>query len=50
VHSVLDDVTTSGPIVKRMREHFQLREITVVADRGMASQKNVGAFESSVPP
>jgi hypothetical protein len=41
---VLDDVTASGPIVKRMRERFQLREITVLADRGMASQKKVGGL------
>jgi hypothetical protein len=50
VHSVRDDVTTLGPIVKRMRERFQLREITVVADRGMVSQKTLEAFEGSVPP
>jgi hypothetical protein len=33
------DVTTLVPIVKRLRERFRLREITVVADRGMMSQK-----------
>jgi transposase len=33
------DVTTLVPIVKRMRERFRLREITVVAARGMMSQK-----------
>jgi transposase len=32
------DVKTLTPIVKRMRERFRLREITVVADRGTVSQ------------
>ena len=32
------DVTTLVPIVQRMRERFRLREITVVADRGMVSK------------
>jgi hypothetical protein len=41
---VLDDVTTSGPIVKRMLGRFQLRERIVVADRGMASHKTVGGL------
>ena len=44
------DVTTLVPIVKRMRERFRLREITVVADRGMVSQKTLEAFEASDPP
>ena len=44
------DVTTLVPIVKRMRERFQLREITVVADRGMVSQKTLEALEGSDPP
>jgi transposase len=44
------DVTTLVPIVKRMRERFRLREITVVADRGMMSQKTLEAFEGSDPP
>ena len=44
------DVTTLVPIVKRMRERFRLREITVVADRGMVSQKTLEAFEGSDPP
>jgi hypothetical protein len=37
-------------MVKRMRERFRLREITVVADRGMVSQKSLAAFEGSDPP
>jgi Transposase DDE domain len=37
------DVTTLVPIVKRMRERFRIREITVVADRGMVSQATLEA-------
>ena len=44
------DVKTLTPIVKRMRERFRLREITVVADRGMVSQGTLEAFEKSDPP
>jgi len=44
------DVTTLVPIVKRMRERFGIREITVVADRGMVSQATLEAFENSDPP
>jgi DDE family transposase len=44
------DVTTLVPIVKRMRQRFGLRQITVVADRGMVSKATLDAFESSDPP
>ena len=44
------DVKTLPPVVKRMRERFRLREITVVADRGMVSQATLEAFEKSDPP
>ena len=44
------DVKTLLPIVKRMRKRFRLREITVVADRGMVSQATLEAFEKSDPP
>jgi transposase len=44
------DVTTLVPVVKRMRERFRIREITVVADRGMVSQATLEAFENSDPP
>src|SRR5271165_187630 len=44
------DVKTLIPVVKRMRERFRLREITVVADRGMVSQATLEAFERSDPP
>jgi transposase len=43
------DVKTLLPVVKRMRERFRLREITVVADRGMVSQATLEAFEKSDP-
>jgi transposase len=44
------DVTTLMPVVKRMRERFRLREITVVGDRGMVSQNTLAALEGSDPP
>jgi transposase len=44
------DVTTLVPVVKRLRERFRLREITVVGDRGMVSQKTLEALEGSDPP
>jgi len=44
------DVTTLLPVVKRMRKRFRIREITVVADRGMVSQATLDAFENSDPP
>ena len=44
------DVKTLLPVIKRMRERFRLREITVVADRGMVSQATLEAFEKSEPP
>src|SRR2546421_10320771 len=44
------DVTTLKALIKRLRQRFRLREITVVADRGLVSQATLEAFESSVPP
>lgn len=44
------DVTTLVPITQRMRERFRLREITVVADRGMVSKATLEVFEKSDPP
>src|SRR5271166_5128173 len=38
------------PVIKRMRQRFRLREITVVADRGMVSQATLDGFEQSDPP
>jgi hypothetical protein len=37
-------------VVERLRQRFRLREITVVADRGMVSQETLEAFEGRVPP
>jgi transposase len=44
------DVKTLLPVVRRLKERFRLREITVVADRGMVSQATLEAFEQSDPP
>jgi transposase len=44
------DVTTLVPVIERLRRRFGLREITVVADRGMVSQATLAAFEDSKPP
>jgi Transposase DDE domain len=44
------DVTTLVPVMERMRRRFGLREITVVADRGMVSQATLAAFEAHEPP
>src|SRR5207302_9944291 len=44
------DVTTLKALIKRLRQRFRLREITVVADRGMVSQATLEAFEKSDPP
>jgi transposase len=44
------DVKTLLVVVKRMKERFRLREITIVADRGMVSQATLDAFEQSEPP
>src|SRR3954454_20957780 len=44
------DVNTLVPVIERLRERFRLREVTVVADRGMVSQATLDAFEGSVPP
>ena len=44
------DVKTLLPVVKRMRQRFKLREITVVADHGMVSKATLEALEQSDPP
>jgi transposase len=44
------DVTTLVPVIERLRQRFRLREITVVADRGMVSQATLAAFEGHLPP
>jgi hypothetical protein len=40
------DVKTLLVIVKRMKERFRLREITVVADRGIVSQPTLEASQA----
>jgi hypothetical protein len=44
------DVKTLLPVVKPMRQRFSLREITVVADRGMVSQATLKAVGVALPP
>jgi transposase len=44
------DVKTLVPVIERMRRRFGLRELTVVADRGMVSQATLDAFEGGKPP
>jgi Transposase DDE domain len=44
------DVTTVVPVMERLRRRFGLRELTVVADRGMVSQATLAAFEGHRPP
>jgi hypothetical protein len=44
------DVKTLIPIAKRMKERFRLREITVVADRGMVSKRPWKPPKKSEPP
>ena len=36
------DITTLLPVVDRLRERFDIREVCVVADRGMISEKTIG--------
>jgi hypothetical protein len=40
------DVKSLVPIVDRLRERFRIREITVVADRGMVSDETVAELEA----
>ncbi len=44
------DVKTLIPVVERLKRRFRLREICVVADRGMISAENLAALESADPP
>ena len=44
------DVKTLVPVIERLRRRFGLRQVTVVADRGMVSQATLEAFEGSQPP
>jgi hypothetical protein len=44
------DVKTLLPVVGRMRQRFQVREVCVLADRGMISRKVLAELEAAVPP
>ena len=44
------DVKTLIPLVERMRRRFRIREVCVVADRGMISDDTITALESAQPP
>lgn len=44
------DVKTMLPVVERMRAKFRVREICVVADRGMVSEATLEAFGAMDPP
>ena len=44
------DVKTLLPVVRRIQGRFRVREICVVADRGMISAETVEALEASDPP
>jgi len=44
------DVKTLLPLVDRMRRRFRIREVCVVADRGMISDETITQLESAQPP
>lgn len=44
------DAKTLLPIVDRMKKRFRIREVGVVADRGMISEESIAAMEASDPP
>lgn len=44
------DARTLLPIVERMRKRFRIREVGVVADRGMISDASIAAMEACDPP
>jgi hypothetical protein len=44
------DVKTLIPLVERMRRRFRIREVCVVADRGMISDETITELESAEPP
>ena len=44
------DVKTLIPVVNRLKQRFRVREMCVLADRGMISDETIAAFESSDPP
>jgi transposase len=44
------DVKTLAPVVERLKRRFRVREMCVVADRGMISKETIAAFEAADPP
>jgi hypothetical protein len=44
------DVKTLLPVVARLRERFRVREVCVLADRGMISRKVLAELEAAAPP
>ncbi len=44
------DVKTLVPVVERLKRRFRVREMCVVADRGMFSKETIAAFEAADPP
>lgn len=44
------DVKTLVPIVERLKQRFRIREMCVLADRGMISDATIVALEASDPP
>jgi hypothetical protein len=44
------DVKTLLPVVERMRRRFRVRELCVLADRGMISRKVLAELEAARPP
>lgn len=44
------DVKTLLPVVHRLKQRFRVREMCILADRGMISEETITALESSVPP
>lgn len=44
------DVKTLVPVVNRLKQRFRVREMGVLADRGMISKETITALEGSDPP
>jgi len=44
------DVKTLLPVVERMKRRFRVRELCVLADRGMISNKTISELEQADPP
>jgi hypothetical protein len=44
------DVKTLRPVVARLQQRFRVRDVCVLADRGMISQDTIGDFEQAEPP